>query len=81
MLFIVLLSGSIAQPFSVKKLYLKELSLMWLNSKEIPKESNHFSVKSLLNFPNQDQMFSLITTGPLNSPLLILSFSNLCSDD
>ena len=81
--FIVLLSGSIAQPFSVKKLYLKELSLMWLNSTEIiiPKESNHFSVKSLLNFPNQDQMFSLITTGPLNSPLLILSFSNLCTDD
>ena len=39
--FIVLLSGSIiAQPFSVKKLYLKELSLMWLNSKEIyPKKA------------------------------------------
>ena len=57
MLFIVLLSGSIAQPFSVKKLYLKELSLMWLNSKEIPKESNHFSVKSLLNFRAKTKCF------------------------
>lgn len=50
MLFIVLLSGSIAQPFSVKKLYLKELSLMWLNSKEIYQRKQSFFSKIFIEF-------------------------------